>query len=633
MRRGTYGSAAAPTPQERALLLQVTALQFEKSSMSLELKTLKDQQETFLQEVEIEIEAQKSEGLAAAAAEIQNLQLQRRQAAEAAAKEINQLQLQLKLAKDELKNREEAFACKLPSHQPHNALQTSNGMMCGDIRLSEEFVELEMRLAVALEANISMTHANMQLRKELDETLSATRHQAAMSTSGPALSVVSSQVVFDYNHVAVQTSASDSVSAVETTSQITAELLSRIRVENFRQIILRNFCCRIASASSHRTFRRWKCFVKEHVHRTLQKTLEAELSELTDMHRTQQMQLNTFQASDQRAMSSLWRCRERIGNSKIFASSRKVLRFMWKCWLKRIRIRRRVQTYSWRNIKKCFNSWATLIRHQRTLQRSFLNCMQRKQRVHLQKTMSSWKHEALISHIINQQHEVQHAAEKFVTMHEAQNDAVSAIKQTCAQMMSDLESVTSERNRFLSLFLSCEGKLVAYVCFSRANSTRRYLFQIWKRKIANRKNVIRIEKRSTIDFLKRTFLLWYFDSKIRMLNDFHERQISESIENLELERETTGSALQNTEDQLAETLIHLDEAMLEIEHLLQINNELKVIKNQSSSQDCGAQTNSPSTCQDNEAQTEAVLDPAFANVMPSMQTQDSETQTDVVLDS
>jgi hypothetical protein len=118
-----------------------------------------------------------------------------------------------------------------------------------------------------------------------------------------------------------------------------------------------------------------------------------------------------------------------------------------------------------------------------------------------------------------------------------------------------------------------------------------------------------------------------------MLNDFHERQISESIENLELERETTGSALQNTEDQLAETLIHLDEAMLEIEHLLQINNELKVIKNQSSSQDCGAQTNSPSTCQDNEAQTEAVLDPAFANVMPSMQTQDSETQTDVVLDS
>ena len=136
-----------------------------------------------------------------------------------------------------------------------------------------------------------------------------------------------------------------------------------------------------------------------------------------------------------------------------------------------------------------------------------------------------------------------------------------------------------------------------------------------------------------MDFLKRTFLLWYFDSKIRMLNDFHEHQISESIENLELERETTGSALQNTEDQLAETLSHLDEAMLEIEHLLHINNELKVIKNKGSSQDCGVQTNSSSTCQDNEAQTEAALNPAFANVMPSMQTQDSETQTDVLLDS
>ncbi len=45
---------------------QVTALQYEKSALSLELKSMREQQEAFLQEVESEIEAQKCAGLAEA---------------------------------------------------------------------------------------------------------------------------------------------------------------------------------------------------------------------------------------------------------------------------------------------------------------------------------------------------------------------------------------------------------------------------------------------------------------------------------------------------------------------------------------------------------------------------------------
>jgi hypothetical protein len=656
MLKNSYSSAAAPTPHERALLLQVTALQFEKSALLLELKTLKEQQETFLNEVETEIEAQKSESLAAATSEIQNLQLQRRQATEAAAKEINQLQLQLKQATETLKDRD-AFVSKLLSQDPRHVLQTSSDALHGNSKTSEDFAALELRLAVALEAttgsakanlqlrkeldvaleaNIGLTQANVQLKKELIDTLLGIRHQTSIDTPIPAALDVSSQMDIDSKCLAVQFSASNDVRVTENSSQAAhVELLSRIRVENFREIILRNFCYRIAKASSSRIFRRWKYFVKKQVHSTLQKTFEAELSELTNLHRMQQLQLDTFQASDTRAVSLLWRFREKIGNSKIFASSRKVLRCLWKCWLRRIRIRRRLQTYAWRNKKKCFMLWTGCARHQRTLRRTLQNLVQRKQQIFSQKLISSWKHEALAGHIMKQQYQVQQAAEKFITMHETQNEAVSAIKQTCSQMMIDLELVTSERNRFLSLFLSCEGKLLALVCFYRANSSRRYLFQIWKRKLANRKNVIRLQNRLKKHFTKRTLLIWYFDSRIRILNDFHEKQISESIENLELERETTGAALLNTEDELAETLSHLDGAILEIEQLRHINSELGLSISHKTSQnkDCEIQTNAMPTCQDNDSQTEVVSDPLPAIAGPHRETRDNEAQTEPAVNS
>jgi hypothetical protein len=636
MRKNLNSSTAAPTPHERALLLQVTALQFEKSALSLELKTLKEQQEAFLNEVENEIETQKSEGLAAAAAEIQILQLQRRQATEAAAREINQLQLQLKQT-------------------------SSNHVPCGDSRTSEDFAALELRLAVALEAssdltqsnvqlkkeletasaaNISLTQANVQLRNELIDALSCTQQQTIINTSNPSVSYDSSQVNFDSQSLALQSLTSvdvheSDVNVTSGTSLAHDEVMSHNRFENFRGIILRNFCYRIAHASSYRAFRRWNFFVKDQVHKSLHKTLEVELLELTHIHRAQQLEIDNFQALGQQAISSIWRFSEILGNSKILASSRKALRSMWRCWIRRIRIRRRVQIYALRNWKKCFISWIRSTRHHRLLQRMLFNLLQRKKRILSQKIISLWRHEALSCHITEQHHQVQQAAEKFITMHEAQNDAVSAIKQTCSQMMTDLESVTSDRNRFLNLFLLCEGKLLALVCIFRANSSLRLLFQIWKRKLANRKNVIRIQKRLARDFIKRTLLLWYFDSKIRVLNDFHERQISESIENLELERETTGAALLNTEDQLVQALSHLDEAIIEIEHLRRINHRLSCSISDKSSQtkDRDVQTNALPTFQDNEAQTEAESGPSFAMAVRRLETKDNDAQTEPVLNS
>jgi hypothetical protein len=655
MLKNSYSSAAAPTPHERALLLQVTALQFEKSAMLLELKTLKEQQEAFLNEVESEIEAQKSESLAAAAAEIQSLQLQRRQATEAAAKEINQLQLQLKQATEALKDRD-AFVSKLQSQEPRHVLQKSNDSLRGDHRGSDELVELELRLALALEANIGSTQANVQLRKELDEILEANlgltqanvllrkelndtllsrQEHASINSSSLTDSSVLSQLDNGSRTSVVQNSVSDDVQVTERMSQTHAEQLSRFRVENFRKIILRNFCYRIANVSSHRVFRRWKYFVKEQVHTTLQNTLEAELTQLTNVHRMQQLQLVSFQASDHRAVSLLWRFREKIGNSKIFASSRKALRCLWKCWLRRIRIRRRVQSYAWRSLKKCYALWMRFHRHKETLNRMLRNIVLRKKHICFQKIISLWKHEALAGHILKQQYQVQQAAEKFVTMHEAQNEAVSVIKQTCSQMIVDLESVTLERDRFLSLFLSCEGKLLALVCFYRANSSRRFCFQIWKQKLANRKNVIRTQKRLTRDFAKRTLLVWYFDCKIRVLNDFHEKQISESIENLELERETTGAALLNTEDELAETLSHLDEAILEIEQLRHVKNQLSLSIKEKSLQkkDCEIQTIALHISQDSDTQTEASPDPLLAIAASRKETRDNEAQTEPQLQS
>jgi hypothetical protein len=607
MRKNGYGSAAILTHNERTLLQQVTALQFENSAISLELKSMKVQQEAFLEEVEIEIEAQKSECLAAAATEIKQLQLQLRQATEA------------------LKSRE-ALVSKTSLQMTHKSLQTDNEVLSGVSSISDTlFFELETRLAASLEANIQVSQSNMQLRKELDDARSVTQ-QMVPSASRSASSALSSQVTVE--SAAVQTSAFDNEHWIESSSQDRADLLSRIRIENFRDIILRNFCIRIASAPLCRIFRLWKRIAKEHVHVNMQKTLEAKVYELTEIHQITLFQMDEFQASDQRAIILLWNCLEKIGNSRFFANSRKVLWLMWKHWLRMIRIRRRVQTCLWCIITKYFLVWRRRIKYQRKIH-SFL---QHKKHFLFQKAFSFWKQETLVNHIVKQQFQVQQAAEKFVKMHEAQNEAVSAIKHTCSEMIADLESSTSERHRILSLFLSCEGKLLALFCFHKSNLRCRSLFQIWKQKIGNRKNLNLLEKRLLRNFAKRTLLLWYFDSKIRILNEFHEQQISESIESLELERQTTieslelerqttAAALYNTEEELAETLTNLDDAMLEIHQLVHINNQLSVEVQKKPSKDCEIQTD------------EAVLCDAMSNTQPHAETQDNETQTqDVLLD-
>jgi hypothetical protein len=616
MRRNGYGAAVA-TSNERALLQQVTTLQFENSALSLELKSIKEQQELFLEEVENEIQAQKSESL------------------EAAAIEINQLRLQLRQVAKESQD-SETILRESSLNAQHKTQQTDNQAFCGVSVTTGQLAEVETRLAEALEANLKMKQENMQLRKKLESSLTMQQTSNASLVQSNLVSVFSA---------AVQTSESDNMHSLERSSQDTADLLSRIRIENFRDVILRNFCYRVASAPLSRIFILWRCFVKEQTHAALQKTLEAELLELTEIHRIQQSKLDHFQTSDQHGMLLLWSCREKIGNSRIFANSRKMLRSMWKTWKKMIRIRRCVRTSVWRSRKSYFVSWRMCMKQRRMLR----NLVEHKWCILKQKAISFWKHETLVGHVINQQFQVQQAAEKFVTMHEAQNSAVLAIKQTCSEMMADLESSSSERNQILSLFLSCKGKLMSLFCLNKSNSVRRSMFQIWKQKIGNKKNLSRLQKRLTKDFITRTLLIWYFESKMSILNDFHERQISESIESLELERETTAAALHNTEEELAETLTNLDDAILEIHELIHMNNELSVHIQQRPSAECASQTdesvicnNSPSLAtsnvqiRDNEAQTEDAVDlheRSLSNGSPNIQIRDIEAQIEVILDN
>jgi hypothetical protein len=612
MRRNGYGSAAIPTSNERALLQKVTTLQFENSALSLELKSMKEQQELFLEEVENEIQAQKSESLEAAEIEINQLQLQLRQFTKAS-------------------QDSEPILRESSLNAQHKTQQKDNQVFCGVSVTTGQLGELETRLAEALEANLKMTQENMQLRKELESSLGL--QQMTLKTSNVSLAQSNLVAV---SSVAVQTSASDDVHSLERSSQDTADLLSRIRIENFRDVILRSFCHRVASAPLSRIFILWRCFVKEQANAALQKTLEAELLELTEIHQKQQLKLDHFQTSDQHGILLLWSYKEKIENSRIFANSRRMLRSMWKNWHKMLRIRRRVRTSIWRCRKSYFVSWRMCMKQRRTLR----NLVEHKWCILKQKAISFWRHETLVGHVIDQQFQVQQAAEKFVTMHEAQNSAVLAIKQTCSEMMADLESSSLERNKILSLFLSCEGKLVYLFCFNKSNSIRRSMFQIWKQEMGKKKNLSRLQKRLTKEFVKRTLLIWYFVSKLSILNDFHERQISESIESLELERETheqqisesiksieleretTAAALHNTEEELAETLTNLDDAILEIHQLIHMNNELSFIIQQKPSAECAIQTDESVMCHNS---------PLIA--MSNVQIRDNEAQTEVVLDN
>ena len=102
------------------------------------------------------------------------------------------------------------------------------------------------------------------------------------------------------------------------------------------------------------------------------------------------------------------------------------------------------------------------------------------------------------------------------------------------------------------------------------------------------------------------------------MNNMYERHISEASESVDLERQTNVAALHNTEDELAETLSSLDHALGEIDQLVEINRQL-----------CFDIEKKKKSCQDNEAQTEAVLGDSSLVVCSNVQTQDSEAQTDL----
>lgn len=558
---------------------QVTALQFEKAAMSLELKSLKEQQEAFLEEVEIEIEAQKSESLSGASTK------------------INQLQLQLRQANDALKDRE-TLVSDLFFQLQHRASQVDKAV------LRQVGVDVVEDDAVSVLDNV---HRSVNVSQDINTQPleSANIHRV----------------------VAVQSSASMNALYSGNSSQDTATLLYRIRIENFRETILRNFCYRIANAILYRNFRQWKYFVKEQALLNCQTIMETELSEFAQMHRMQKLQVDASQASGQRAIKKLWDCAEKIGNSKAFASTWKVLRCVLKNWRQRIRIRRRLENFVRGSGKDHFISWKKRVQHQRALHR----LVQRKNQILFQKLISLWKHETLVSHIFSQRFQVQHAAEKFMTMHEAQNGAVLAIKQTCFEMMSDLESATLERNLILKLFWSFEGKLIALFRARRTNAIYRSLFQIWNRKLANRQRLIRLEERLARTVVQRALLFWHFDSKMRIMNDMYERHISEASESVDLERQTNIAALHNTEDELAETLSSLDQALDEIDQLVHINRQLcfDIEKKKKSCQDNETQTEA--VLGDNETQTEAVLGDSSLVVCSNVQTHDIEAQTDLVL--
>jgi len=540
MRRNSHGSTVS-SHNERTLLQQVTALQFEKAAMSLELKSLKEQQEAFLEEVEIEIEAQKTESLSGASTK------------------INQLQLQLRQANDALKDRE-TLVSDLFFQLQNSASQVDKAV------LRPVGVDVVEDAAVPALDNV---HRPVNVSQDVIT-------QPLESTNIHRL-------------VAVQSSASMNVRHSGNSSQDTAALLYRIRIENFRETILRNFCYRIANAILYRNFRQWKCFVKEQALLNCQTIME-------------------------RAIKKLWDCAEKIGHSKAFANTWKALRCVLKKWRQRVRIRRRLQNCVRSSGKDHFISWKKRVQHQRALHR----LVQRKNQILFQKLISLWKHETLVSHIFSQRFQVQHAAEKFMTMHEAQNGAVLAIKQTCFEMMSDLESATLERNLILKLFWSFEGKLIALFRARRTNAIYRSLFQIWNRKRANRQRLIRLEERLARTVVQGALVFWRFDSKMRIMNNMYERHISEASESVDLERQTNVAALHNTEDELAETLSSLDHALGEIDQLVEINRQL-----------CFDIEKKKKSCQDNEAQTEAVLGDSSLVVCSNVQTQDSEAQTDL----
>ena len=736
MRRNGYGSAAAPTHHEMILQQQVTALQYEKSALSLELKSMREQQEAFLQEVESEIEAQKCAGLAAAETEIFQLRLQLQQAKDECRQSLDQMAQKLSSASDREKNllsqasqnesrvaelnkqirqatealkAQEVFMSVLPRNQADalsgaleradKEIQTDYEILSGDSDASRDIAELKMRLASAVEANINCSRTNMQLRKELDEARSATRHadpkrwQASLNASSSAASSSASveSVVIEsaaqqkaslnasspavstparVESVVIESSARHSSNdktvllSPQTAYDDTAALLSRIRIENFRDNILRNFCFRSETASMYRIFRQWRFFVKEKAHRILQTELERQLSELTHLHQIQQQQLETVQATEtdttlrasqcMTLLSSFWK---KIGDSRICANSRRALQCMWKIWLKRIRIRRRIESYFWQKRKmlleksvknwkknsnvirskqwnntcrkkikqffkatgnagilvRCIIMWRRNIKHNRAL----CGFVERKKQNSKQKVISFWKHETLVCHIINQQFQVQQAAAKFVAMHEAQNGAVLEIKQTCSKIMADLEAVTLEKDKIQNLFLFCEEKLLALFYFHRSKSSCRSLFQTWKEEFTTSKKLNGFLKRARRNFAKKILLLWQFDCKMQSAQAFFEQEISQAFERIDLERQTMITEQQSMEDELEITSNRLDAALQEIEELVETNQMLSDELQTMESLDCEVQTDE-----------HLWADSSSSKVKSNVQTQDNEAQTD-----
>jgi chromosome condensin MukBEF complex kleisin-like MukF subunit len=97
-------------------------------------------------------------------------------------------------------------------------------------------------------------------------------------------------------------------------------------------------------------------------------------------------------------------------------------------------------------------------------------------------------------------------------------------------------------------------------------------------------------KRAKRNFAKRTLLLWYFDCKIRGVHAYHQQEISQAFESIDLERHTMNLEKQSMEDELEETSNRLDDALQEIEELIETNHVLSDQLQKMPSQDCEVQT-------------------------------------------
>ena len=103
------------------------------------------------------------------------------------------------------------------------------------------------------------------------------------------------------------------------------------------------------------------------------------------------------------------------------------------------------------------------------------------------------------------------------------------------------------------------------------------------------------------------------------MHAYHQQEISQAFESIDLERHTMNLEKQSMEDELEETSNRLDDALQEIEELIETNHVLSDQLQKMPSQDCEVQTD------------KSVLhDDASSKSKPNIETQDNEAKTDPV---